>query len=66
MITIKISKTHSLIELTRPAMPIKYVNFYIDGKLREEKQFSIYQLLSLDELLNSKSISIEYVKRRKK
>lgn len=65
MITIKISKTHSLIELSRPAIPIKYFNFYIDGKIREEKQFSFYQLLSLDELLNAKSISLEYVKRRK-
>lgn len=61
MITIKISKTIPKIELIKTNLPNTYVNFYIDGKFNSKLSFTFYQQIFLNEILNSKYISIEYI-----
>lgn len=63
MIKIHVFKKIPKIELTTPVIYNTYINFYVDGKFDSEKSFSFYKLLSLDELLNAKSISLEYIKK---
>lgn len=61
MIKIRISKTYPKIELIKTNSPNTYINFYVDGKNNSRLSFTYYQQISLDEILNSKSISLEYI-----
>ena len=63
MIKIEIVKTESSIKLFNTELSKTYVNLYVDGKYNSDKSFSYFRQLSLDEILNSKSISVEYIKR---
>jgi hypothetical protein len=64
MIKIHTFKTVPIIELIKTDLSTIHVNLYIDGKFNSIKSFSCNRVLYLDELLNSKSISVEYIKKK--
>lgn len=66
MIKIEIVKTESLINIFNTEMSKVYVKFYTNGKYNSDKNFAYFRQLSLNEILNSKYIYVEYVKRKKK
>ena len=61
MIKIEVDKILSLIRLFNTESSKTYVNFHVDGKYNS---FAYFRLLYLDEILNSKSISIEHIKKK--
>ena len=65
MINVKIFKTYPIIKLFNTELSKTYINLYVDGKFNPEFNFSYFKQIHLNKILNSKSISVKYVKRRK-
>lgn len=63
MININFYK-NQMIELIKTDLPNTYTNFYVDEKFNSKLSFTFYKQIHLDELLNAKTISLEYVKVR--
>lgn len=60
MININFYK-NQMIELIKTDLPNTYTNFYVDEKFNSKLSFTFYKQIHLDELLNAKTISLEYV-----